>query len=660
MLERCERGRGTRAGAARRPTAGPLPAVLAAGLAACAVASCGGGEEAPGAAGAPADPGPGGGDGGGGEPTYGIGGSVSGLTGSGLVISNNGSDELTIDAPGDFAFATELADGATYEVAIVAQPADPENVCVVENGTGAVAGADIENIAIDCSGPLVLVSAAPADGDQDVSRAIQPRLVFSAAVDAATASPANLALASDAGEVAVAIAASADTVTLTPAAPLLPLTEYTLAVTPDLLGADGERLPEALALNWKTRDGGWSAETAIDGATGAAADAQIAFDGAGNALALWYEDGDLVSNYYAAGVGWSGPEPLEDGTDAAADARVGFPGTGEAIAVWLQEDGPGEPWSVHSGRYLPGTGWTGVVALENDSGEVSATTLALAVSSGGDAIAVWEQFDGTRMDIRANRYLAGAGWLGATTVDDADAFVSRPHAAIDDAGNVLVVWHQSELGTVYDVVVSRPAGAADWEPPTPLSDSLVGSASQARAAFDGDGNVLVAWRQNPGFDRFAYATRQPAGGAWDSPAEIGHDAVIENLHLAADRRGNAFAVWKGSSDTPYANRYDASSGWAQDPEVLGAGPAFYPKVAFDPSGNALAVWFELDLALPIGTGYSVWGNRYTLDNGWTASERISDYGGLIGTFMPNLAVDTNGDAFAAWTRAGQVWVNRFE
>lgn len=32
----------------------------------------------------------------------------------------------------------------------------------------------------------------------------------------------------------------------------------------------------------------------------------------------------------------------------------------------------------------------------------------------------------------------------------------------------------------------------------------------------------------------------------------------------------------------------------------------------------------------------------------------------IGTAMPNLAVDPSGDAFAIWTRAGEVRVNRFE
>ncbi|RLA00547.1 MAG: hypothetical protein DRQ47_09335, partial [Gammaproteobacteria bacterium] len=40
--------------------------------------------------------------------TYTVGGSVSGLTGTGLVIQNNGGDDISLDANGDFTFATAL------------------------------------------------------------------------------------------------------------------------------------------------------------------------------------------------------------------------------------------------------------------------------------------------------------------------------------------------------------------------------------------------------------------------------------------------------------------------------------------------------------------------------------------------------------------------
>lgn len=72
------------------------------------------------------------------------------------------------------------------------------------------------------------------------------------------------------------------------------------------------------------------------------------------------------------------------------------------------------------------------------------------------------------------------------------------------------------------------------------------------------------------------------------------------------------------------------------------------------------MWFETDLARATSDGFSVWGNRFIAASGWASPARISDYGGLISTFTPNLAVAPNGDAMAIWTRAGEVRVNTFD
>jgi len=111
----------------------------------------------------------------------------------------------------------------------------------------------------------------------------------------------------------------------------------------------------------------------------------------------------------------------------------------------------------------------------------------------------------------------------------------------------------------------------------------------------------------------------------------------------------------------YANRYEKDQGWGT-PEPIGtSGSAFYPDIAFDPSGNALAVWFKLDLSVA-PDAFQVWSNRYTADEGWTSAEAISQYGNIIGTFEPEIWIDQNGDALAIWSRGvGQeVLINRFE
>jgi trimeric autotransporter adhesin len=80
-----------------------------------------------------------------------VGGTVQGLAGSGLVLRNNGGDELTINSAGPFTFDTALPTGARYDVSIAEQPRNPEQSCQVANGSGQVAGANVTNITVQCS-----------------------------------------------------------------------------------------------------------------------------------------------------------------------------------------------------------------------------------------------------------------------------------------------------------------------------------------------------------------------------------------------------------------------------------------------------------------------------------------------------------------------------
>jgi len=82
--------------------------------------------------------------------TFTIGGMVSGLNGSGLVLQNNGGDDLSISANGSFTFATALDDGTAYAVTVATQPTSPSQTCTVSNGSGTIAGGDVSNVQVDC------------------------------------------------------------------------------------------------------------------------------------------------------------------------------------------------------------------------------------------------------------------------------------------------------------------------------------------------------------------------------------------------------------------------------------------------------------------------------------------------------------------------------
>lgn len=90
-----------------------------------------------------------------------IGGTVSGLTGTGLVLRNNGGDDLTVAASGAVTFSSPLASGTDYAVVVKIHPVLPGQICTVTNGTGTVGGADVTNVAIECVGSTF------ADTDRD-------------------------------------------------------------------------------------------------------------------------------------------------------------------------------------------------------------------------------------------------------------------------------------------------------------------------------------------------------------------------------------------------------------------------------------------------------------------------------------------------------------
>jgi 6-phosphogluconolactonase (cycloisomerase 2 family) len=94
----------------------------------------------------------GGGSGGGGSlATYSIGGTVTGLTGSGLVLQTNAGDLVAISAAGAFTFTSQLGSGAAYTVTVKTQPSAPVQNCIVTNGSGTVGTANISTVAVACS-----------------------------------------------------------------------------------------------------------------------------------------------------------------------------------------------------------------------------------------------------------------------------------------------------------------------------------------------------------------------------------------------------------------------------------------------------------------------------------------------------------------------------
>jgi 6-phosphogluconolactonase len=115
-------------------------------LVACAGGGGGGGSTSGGGTGGTSSPPP--------PPAiYTVGGTVTGLSGSGLVLNWNGGfgGDLAVSASGSFTFSTPLPDGTAFNVRVNSQPtSSPAQYCQVANGTGTIAAANVMNVTVTC------------------------------------------------------------------------------------------------------------------------------------------------------------------------------------------------------------------------------------------------------------------------------------------------------------------------------------------------------------------------------------------------------------------------------------------------------------------------------------------------------------------------------
>ena len=81
--------------------------------------------------------------------THRLGGEVTGLAGSGLVLFNNGGDSLAISANGPFEFDPVYVVGTTYEISVGEQPVG-QTCSITESTATGTLDADVDEVAVSC------------------------------------------------------------------------------------------------------------------------------------------------------------------------------------------------------------------------------------------------------------------------------------------------------------------------------------------------------------------------------------------------------------------------------------------------------------------------------------------------------------------------------
>ncbi|MBL0313490.1 MAG: hypothetical protein IPP78_12415 [Holophagaceae bacterium] len=145
----------------------------------------------------------------------------------------------------------------------------------------------------------------------------------------------------------------------------------------------------------------------------------------------------------------------------------------------------------------PPKAW-GTAGLIETNNAGSATSPQIAMDASGNALSVWSQYDGARNNIWANRYTAGTGWGTPTLIETDNAgYADEPKISMNANGNALSVWAQHD-GTRYNIWANRYTAGAGWGTAELIETDNTGDASEAKIAIDPNGNALAVWSQDDG------------------------------------------------------------------------------------------------------------------------------------------------------------------
>lgn len=398
----------------------------------------------------------------------------------------------------------------------------------------------------------------------------------------------------------------------------------------------------------------------------------LAVNAHGAAVATWLDSqSGIWTNRYTSGSGWVGPEQIEQGEgfpEWSAPPRVAISRDGTAMLVWLES----QPDAIRSSRLSASGEWGATEQVDRGFEAYGVSGPDVGMDDGGNAIATWRR-SGEEPMVVASRHTGAAGWGSATRIDEGTGYDYETHVAVSPTGSAIAVWSGDD-GQGHRLFANHYDVDAGWGNGQAIGDASNSWAEGPQVAIDGLGNGIAVWRQEyyePDMVHYSrvVANRFMPGGGWEGPAPIeGDEQSHSNApHIAMNADGAAVVVWAGSErgGQPagvWSMRHTPDGGWS-DEELVESYPEyqmtdFFPQVAVDSSGNALAVWRAYNRWTRVG----VWASQYTVAEGWDTSVQIDL--ALWACNPPSVGVDDEGNGVVVWSEylgsGSGVFANHYE
>jgi len=495
----------------------------------------------------------------------------------------------------------------------------------------------------DTTAPTAIM--APANVASSVDTAVAITANFSEDMFASTIDNINFTLSDADGDIEATVSFDAinNIAELTPSIKLDLLETYTSQLNANITDLSGNPLA-ITSTQFTTRDGTWNGPAyLIDGAGNGDADApQVVVDHRGGVFAIFAKfDGVNTSIYvsrYNVDGGWIATDLIETENEGnAANPQIAVDPNGNAIAVWDQFDGVRE--NIWANRFTNGS-WGTAEIIDGLGG--SAIEPKIAVNSNGDAIAVWDQFDGTRNHIFYNRFTNGS-WGGYGSIQTSfSGESSKPQVTIDLNGNANVVWFDRSSSNITSIWANRLTNGS-WATAEMIETAPI-DAENLQIAADPKGNVIAVWDQSDGTRTNIWANRYHFLNGWGTAELIETNDTGRAIQpqIAMSSTNNFTVVWvhnDGLHDKVGTNRF-TPNGWGIAELIETVNASSNPQIAVDPNGNAIAVWHQIG-----GTADDCWFSRYS-NNSWSTAELIETSPGNVDA--PQISVGLNGHATAVW------------
>jgi len=390
---------------------------------------------------------------------------------------------------------------------------------------------------------------------------------------------------------------------------------------------DGKNLIAQASLRQPGSD--WSAPVSLSPPGHDALTPQVAVDARGDAAVVWASLGlggwTVQAAYRPAGEGWQLGGMLAPSAQGTAAPDVAFDAAGNAVAIWAATDGQG--WRVQS-SYRASTGTWGPTATLSALDATGSLEPRVVSERNGDALAVWSRTAGTTATVEtATRSAATGAWSTPRRLSAAGQDALDPRAAVDARGYGVVVWTGSTRGALDVGAVSRLPGKT-WGKPTAVTGAVPGPLSPS-VALDDRGDALAAWSHAAGAGSRIQAAYLPAGAtSWSPPRSLsdpGADAITPQVGLDAD--GDGAVVWVRFGGTTFVVQ---GSGYDTNGPDLGR--LVLPKTAVARRKVVFSV-------APKDAWTTVRSIRWSFGDGATASGRVAGHTyARAGTFTVQVSV----------------------